>query len=121
MPIAYLDVPEGIQTGEKKKMLKGIYDALNGAYPFPLDSDSPKEIGTTISGVIPEALLTRRASAEWSVHENLAHLARHHKVFLERLQRILNENTPELDRYRAEDDSAWPEWSDLPTEEVLNR
>jgi phenylpyruvate tautomerase PptA (4-oxalocrotonate tautomerase family) len=37
MPIGYLDVPQGIQTEEKKKMLKGIYDALNEAYPFPPD------------------------------------------------------------------------------------
>jgi phenylpyruvate tautomerase PptA (4-oxalocrotonate tautomerase family) len=37
MPIAYLDVPRGIRTEEKKKMLKGIYDALNEAYPFPPD------------------------------------------------------------------------------------
>jgi phenylpyruvate tautomerase PptA (4-oxalocrotonate tautomerase family) len=37
MPIAYLDVPEGIQTEEKKKLVKGIYDALNLAYPFPPD------------------------------------------------------------------------------------
>jgi phenylpyruvate tautomerase PptA (4-oxalocrotonate tautomerase family) len=37
MPITYLDVPQGIQTEEKKKMLKSIYDALNEAYPFPPD------------------------------------------------------------------------------------
>jgi phenylpyruvate tautomerase PptA (4-oxalocrotonate tautomerase family) len=37
MPIAYLDVPEGIQTEKKKKMLKSIYEALNEAYPFPPD------------------------------------------------------------------------------------
>jgi phenylpyruvate tautomerase PptA (4-oxalocrotonate tautomerase family) len=37
MPIAYLDVPQGIQTEEKRKMLKRIYDALNEAYPFPPD------------------------------------------------------------------------------------
>lgn len=37
MPIAYLDVPQGIRTEEKKKMVKGIYDALNEAYPFPPD------------------------------------------------------------------------------------
>jgi hypothetical protein len=74
-----------------------------------------------IRGVLPEALMSRRASGEWSVHENLAHLARHHAVFLERLQRILTENAPELERYRAEDDSAWPEWSGLSTGEVLNR
>jgi phenylpyruvate tautomerase PptA (4-oxalocrotonate tautomerase family) len=37
MPIAYLDVPQGIQTEDKKKMLKGIYEALHEAYPFPPD------------------------------------------------------------------------------------
>jgi phenylpyruvate tautomerase PptA (4-oxalocrotonate tautomerase family) len=37
MPIAYLDVPQGIRTEEKTKMVKGIYDALNEAYPFPPD------------------------------------------------------------------------------------
>jgi phenylpyruvate tautomerase PptA (4-oxalocrotonate tautomerase family) len=37
MPIAYLDVPQGIQTEQKKKMVSSIYDALNVAYPFPPD------------------------------------------------------------------------------------
>jgi uncharacterized damage-inducible protein DinB len=74
-----------------------------------------------LSGALPNALMARGASGEWSVHENLAHLARHHAVFLERLHRILAENAPELDRYRAEDDSAWPQWSRLSTEDVLSR
>jgi hypothetical protein len=37
MPIAYLDVPEGIEMEEKKKLVKGIYEALDEAYPFPPD------------------------------------------------------------------------------------
>jgi len=37
MPIAYLDVPEGIEIEEKKELFKGIYEALNEAYPFPPD------------------------------------------------------------------------------------
>ena len=78
-------------------------------------------IPVLLSGTAPEAVLIRPRSGKWSAHENLAHLARHHEVFLDRLNRMLVENTPELGRYRAEDDSAWPEWSCLPTEEVLNR
>lgn len=74
-----------------------------------------------LSDATPEAVMFRAASGEWSVHENLAHLARHHAVFLERLHRILAENAPKLDRYRAEDDPRWSEWSCLPTEEVLSR
>jgi phenylpyruvate tautomerase PptA (4-oxalocrotonate tautomerase family) len=37
MPIAYLDVPQGISVDEKRKLVKGIYDALHEAYPFPND------------------------------------------------------------------------------------
>jgi len=74
-----------------------------------------------LSGATPEAVMARPASGQWSAHENLAHLARHHDVFLERLHRILGESAPQLGRYRAEEDSAWPEWSRLSTEEVLIR
>jgi hypothetical protein len=37
MPIAYLDVPQGIHADAKKKMFKSVYEALNEAYPFPPD------------------------------------------------------------------------------------
>lgn len=74
-----------------------------------------------LSGATSEAILCRPASGQWSAHENLAHLARHHRVFMDRLQRILTESGPQLAQYRAEEDSVWPEWSALPTDEVLNR
>ena len=34
MPIAYLDVHEGIEIEEKKVLVKGIHDAMQEAYPF---------------------------------------------------------------------------------------
>jgi uncharacterized damage-inducible protein DinB len=74
-----------------------------------------------LTGATPEAVLARPASGQWSAHENLAHLARHHEVFLQRLRRILGERAPQLGQYRAEEDAAWPEWSYLSTAEVLNR
>jgi len=74
-----------------------------------------------LDGATPEALMTRPGSGQWSAQENLAHLARHHAVFLERLHRILEESAPRLGRYRAEEDQAWPEWSCLPIEEILAR
>jgi len=58
---------------------------------------------------------------KWSAVQNLAHLARYHEVFLERLERIRTEDRPEIARYSAEADRAWPEWSQLPLEEVLAR
>jgi DinB family protein len=74
-----------------------------------------------LAGAAPEALDSRPAPGKWSARENLAHIARHHAVFLERLRRILEEETPDLGRYRAEDDPEWPEWSGLPVEEILGR
>ena len=78
-------------------------------------------VSMLLSDATPEAIMSRAASGEWSAHENLAHLARHHAVFLERLHRILAEDAPKLGRYRAEEDSDWGEWSRLSTEEVLSR
>ena len=43
-------------------------------------------------------------SGKWSAHEQLAHLARYHQVFLQRIDRILSEQAPEFPRYRAEYD-----------------
>jgi uncharacterized damage-inducible protein DinB len=74
-----------------------------------------------LAGATPEAIQARPSSGQWSALENLAHLARHHEVFLERLHRILSESAPRLDRYIAEEDSTWPEWSHLTLEEVLSR
>jgi hypothetical protein len=78
-------------------------------------------IHVLLRGATPEMIVARSDSDEWSPHENLAHLARHHAVFLERLQRILSEDVPELGRYRAEEDPAWSEWSSLGTDEVISR
>jgi len=72
-------------------------------------------------GISEEALRRRPPSGKWSAHENLAHLARYHEVFLERLRRVLTENRPQLGRYRAEDDPEWAQWMALPTNEVLSR
>ena len=67
------------------------------------------------------AINRRPASGKWSAHENLAHLARMHEVYLERIRRILSEERPALPRYKAEEDPEWPQWAALPTEEVLQR
>lgn len=37
MPVAYLDVPEGLAAEGKQVLVKQIYDALHEAYPFPDD------------------------------------------------------------------------------------
>jgi uncharacterized damage-inducible protein DinB len=61
------------------------------------------------------------ASGKWSARENLAHLGRYHEVFLDRLGRMLREDRPQFERYRAEDDERWPSWSSLPVDLLLAR
>jgi hypothetical protein len=75
----------------------------------------------TLSGVSAEMLNAKPVSGEWSAHEQLAHLARYHQIFLQRIDRILAEQAPEFPRYRAEDDLEWPVWSGLPTPQLLVR
>jgi uncharacterized damage-inducible protein DinB len=68
-----------------------------------------------------ETLSASVVPGKWSAHEQLAHLARYHQIFLQRIDRILAEQAPEFPRYRAEDDPEWPAWSGLPTPQLLVR
>jgi uncharacterized damage-inducible protein DinB len=75
-------------------------------------------LSEVLGSASPEALRRRPSSGKWSVHENLAHLLRHHEITLERMRRILSENEPRFDRYSAEEDSEWPRYAALSTDEV---
>jgi len=72
-----------------------------------------------LAGAAPGDLAWSPSPGRWSAHDNLAHLTRHHDVFLARLERILSERRPLLGRYRAEEDGEWPRWRGLSTEQVL--
>jgi hypothetical protein len=68
-------------------------------------------LATILAGVPRDALERRPAVDKWSANENLAHLARYHEVFRERIDRILREDRPAFARYRAEEDPQWPAWA----------
>jgi hypothetical protein len=78
-------------------------------------------LAITLSGVSAETLNAKSVPGKWSPHEQLAHLARYHQVFLQRIDRILAEQAPEFPRYRAEDDPEWPAWTSLATPQLLVR
>jgi uncharacterized damage-inducible protein DinB len=78
-------------------------------------------LAVTLSGVSAETFRARPIPGKWSAHEQLAHLARYHQIFLQRIDRILSEQAPEFPRYRAEDDPEWPAWTSLPTPQLLVR
>jgi len=77
-------------------------------------------LAETLRGV-PVEILATPVPGKWSAHDNLAHLARYHQVFLDRIARILSEDAPVFDRYRAEQDADWQSWITLPTSQVLTR
>jgi len=72
-------------------------------------------------GGIPEEDLRARIGGRWSVAENVAHLARHTNLTLERVERILAEDAPAFAPYRAEQDPEWPAWLARPFEDSLAR
>lgn len=94
----------------------------------PLSPSSAARLATQLEclpalleGAAPGALERRTRSGKWSVRENLAHLARHHEVVLDRVRKVLAEDRPRLPRYAAEEDAEWPAWVALPMDEVLAR
>ena len=78
-------------------------------------------LAVVLHGVSMETLDAKVVPGKWSAHEQLAHLARYHQIFLQRIDRILAEEAPEFSRYRAEDDPAWPAWTSLPAPQLLVR
>src|SRR4030095_4567127 len=80
------------------------------------------DAAATILAGAPESLIgTSGPDGAWSARDHLAHLARMHEVFLERLRRILREDAPALGEYRAEQDPEWREWEAFSTREVLTK
>src|SRR5215472_16635871 len=73
-----------------------------------------------LHGVPVETILQPPASGKWSANEHLAHLARYHQVFLERIDRILSEKNPALSRYRAEEDPEWEQWRGLAYKQIAS-
>jgi uncharacterized damage-inducible protein DinB len=78
-------------------------------------------LDVAVKDVPLETLTAKVLPGKWSAHEQLAHLARYHQIFLQRIERILAEQAPEFSRYRAEDDPEWAAWTGLPTTQLLVR
>jgi uncharacterized damage-inducible protein DinB len=76
-------------------------------------------LAEALRGVSPESLSRRVIPEKWSAHENLAHLARYHEIFLNRIEKILREPAPLLRGYRAEEDPEWPKWVSMPSQQML--
>jgi len=58
---------------------------------------------------------------KWTIHQNIAHLAKYQTLFIERIKLILETREPVFERYSAEADADFPAWCEWSTEDLLKR
>jgi hypothetical protein len=63
-----------------------------------------KTIGSIIIHLNNRQIQQQPKSGKWSIHENIAHLAKYQPVFLDRIRMILTNDSPVFEAYKAEDD-----------------
>jgi len=63
----------------------------------------------------------RHRLEKWSIHEHLAHLGRYHEIFLERIEKIIELESPKFGRYSAEKDEFYQPWVELNTSSILKQ
>ena len=56
---------------------------------------------------------------KWSIHDNIAHIARYQEFFMERINIILENDTPVFERYKAEDDPFFEGWQERSTGDLI--
>ncbi len=67
-----------------------------------------KTIKQYIDNLPPEAIYNRLEHGKFSIHENIAYLARYQEVFTERLGRIISEINPFFEVYKPDADVQFP-------------
>lgn len=93
-------------------MDKFLKDNLNNQLGFLLRQ---------IENVEESFLEQRPIPHKWSIREHLAHLARYQEIFLTRLEVILKEESPSLERYKAENDPGFQEWCHFSVTEIIKK
>ncbi|HAL81982.1 MAG TPA: DinB family protein [Mucilaginibacter sp.] len=58
---------------------------------------------------------------KWSIHENIAHLAKYQPVFIDRIRKILAIDEPGFGAYKAEDDDEFEIYCAFTTYELLKK
>lgn len=58
---------------------------------------------------------------KWSIHENIAHLAKYQPVFIDRIRKILTNDEPAFEVYKADDDDEFEIYCAFTTYELLKK
>jgi hypothetical protein len=77
-------------------------------------------ISELISGVSEERIHLHTVPGKWSIHDNIAHLARYNLIFQDRIKIILQEDNPVFLRYDSEADEAFHSWQVKNTNSLID-
>ncbi len=80
----------------------------------------PSSLDISLHGLTEEQVKLKPLPDKWSIFENLAHLARYHKVFKERVGLITGPGTPVFQPYKADNDPAFFEWQKKPYGQLMD-
>ena len=80
-----------------------------------------KTIASIIIKLNNRQLNQRINRGKWTIHENIAHLARYQPVFIDRIRKILAIDEPEFGIYKAEDDDEFELYCAFTTYELLKK
>jgi hypothetical protein len=72
-----------------------------------------------IAGLTDEQVLRNPLPGKWSIKDNMAHLARYERIFIERTNTVLSVNGPVFEAYRAENDPEFESWQNKNAAELI--
>lgn len=91
------------------------------AYLLARLQHQPAALDHLLDGLTEAQFRQRPQSDKWSIFEHVAHLGRYQNIFVSRVTRIDREDNPAVERYVAEADPGFAEWTGLPYADLMER
>jgi uncharacterized damage-inducible protein DinB len=92
---------------------------------YPSLTERLKNQHTTILPILSKLderqVRQRPEVGKWSIHDNIAHLAKYQPIFLERVKTMLTTTEPAFGRYKAEDDHGFNIWREFSTGKLIEK
>lgn len=80
----------------------------------------PASLDISIAGLTEEQVKSKPLADKWSIFENLAHLARYHEIFKQRVEIMAADGVHVFERYKADDDPGFFEWQQKPLTQMMH-
>lgn len=105
------------------EIIESFYLADMNLYPSLQDrlNNQHQAINEIIAVITDERLHEEIINGKWSIHDNIAHLARFQPIFIERIETIILNDEPSFESYDAEQDAEFEVWKNKSTQELLER